>query len=299
MVAVRTEQLAYSGRRGQLYRIFLTNLGLSVVTLTIYRFWGRARMRRYLWGQTEFEGDRFEWSGTGGEMFRAFLIAAVVLLVLTLMLTLAQLLAQDSAVQLSIARIIYPALLLFLGCAASFWGLRYRLSRTHWRGIRGALSGSGWGYALRAFGWSILKPGSLMALKPFADVALARYRIDRISIGDAAARCNAHAVAVYGTYSTAWGVAFVATVCWIALILNVFPAAVRTLTIALGELANRTQIDPTANFLKVALIAALVAVGAVAYLLLVLVWALCFVAYRAALIRHIAATTEVAACASS
>jgi uncharacterized membrane protein YjgN (DUF898 family) len=133
-----------------------------------------------------------------------------------------------------------------------------------------------------------------MALKPFADVALARYRIDRISIGDAAARCNAHAVAVYGTYSTAWGVAFVATVCWIALILNVFPAAVRTLTIALGELANRTQIDPTANFLKVALIAALVAVGAVAYLLLVLVWALCFVAYRAALIRHIAATTEVA-----
>ena len=110
--APRMERLTYSGRRGPLYRIFLTNLGLSIVTLTIYRFWGRVRLRRYLWGRMEFQGDRFEWTGTGGEMFRAFLVAAAVLLALALPLTLLQLLAPQAFAEISMVQTLYLIALL-------------------------------------------------------------------------------------------------------------------------------------------------------------------------------------------
>jgi len=54
---------------------------LTVVTLGIYRFWARTRMRRYIWSSIVAEGDSFEYTGTGLEKFLGFLIALVVLAV--------------------------------------------------------------------------------------------------------------------------------------------------------------------------------------------------------------------------
>ena len=50
--------------------IAFTNLLLTIVTLGIYRFWATARTRRYLWSRTRFIDDRFEWAGTGMELFK-------------------------------------------------------------------------------------------------------------------------------------------------------------------------------------------------------------------------------------
>jgi uncharacterized membrane protein YjgN (DUF898 family) len=59
---------------------FWTGL-LTVLTLGIYRFWARTRLRRYIWSAIDAGGDSFEYTGTGLEKFLGFLIALVVLAV--------------------------------------------------------------------------------------------------------------------------------------------------------------------------------------------------------------------------
>ncbi|WP_216634427.1 DUF898 family protein [Granulibacter bethesdensis] len=72
----------YDGKIGGLYKIFLINLLLSIVTLGIYRFWAISRMRRYLWSSCRFQDTRFTYTGTGGELFLGFLKVLGLLLLL-------------------------------------------------------------------------------------------------------------------------------------------------------------------------------------------------------------------------
>ena len=51
---------------------------LTVLTLGIYRFWARTRLRRYIWSAIDVGGDSFEYTGTGLEKFLGFLIGLVV-----------------------------------------------------------------------------------------------------------------------------------------------------------------------------------------------------------------------------
>src|SRR5215510_11290460 len=80
--AAPPQRLTYDGQIGELYGIFFLNLLLGIITLGIYRFWGRTRYRRYLWSHTSYDGDRFEYTGTGGELFRGFIIAIGILILL-------------------------------------------------------------------------------------------------------------------------------------------------------------------------------------------------------------------------
>src|SRR6266511_2976791 len=68
------QKLEYDGRIGALYWIFIKNLLLNFITLTIYRFWGKTNIRRYAWSHTSLQGQRFEYTGRGGELFVGFLI---------------------------------------------------------------------------------------------------------------------------------------------------------------------------------------------------------------------------------
>ncbi|MFM7304801.1 MAG: DUF898 family protein, partial [Alphaproteobacteria bacterium] len=70
--------LAYVTRPG-LERLVLRNLGLNLVTLWFYRFWAKTRWRRHIWSNISLLGDPVEYTGTGAEMFKGFLIALAVL----------------------------------------------------------------------------------------------------------------------------------------------------------------------------------------------------------------------------
>ncbi len=87
------QKLQYDGRIGALYWIFIKNLLLNIITLSIYRFWGKTNLRRYAWSHTSLQGQNFEYTGRGGELFVGFLIvvgfyviAAVAFTVATLVL---------------------------------------------------------------------------------------------------------------------------------------------------------------------------------------------------------------------
>lgn len=166
--------------------IALTNLLLIVVTLGIYRFWAKTRERRYLWSRTDFIDDPLEWTGTGKELFIGFLIVGLLILVPLIVI-------QVGAQSLMLRGHVGAAgLLLFASYIAIIYvyglaryrGLRYRLSRTHWHGIRGGSDNPGWDYALTSL-WRTAVGGLLFGfLIPWSMTSLWNERWGRMSFGN-------------------------------------------------------------------------------------------------------------------
>jgi uncharacterized membrane protein YjgN (DUF898 family) len=69
----------YDGKLGELYVIYLRHLVLMLVTLGWSRFWGRTRIRRYLWNHFAILDDRFEYRGRGIELMVGFVLALLMI----------------------------------------------------------------------------------------------------------------------------------------------------------------------------------------------------------------------------
>ena len=176
--------LDYDGTMGAVAGITVLNSILTLATLGIYRFWGKTRLRRYLWSRIDVFGDRLEYSGTGLELFLGFLVAMVLLLPIFGIPVLIQVAYPGHLDVQGVAEAVFTLIILFLIQVAIFRARRYRLTRTRWRGIRGGQSGSAFIYALRAMGLFILTGLSLGLFWPWASVALQRYKIGNTWLGD-------------------------------------------------------------------------------------------------------------------
>ena len=140
----------FDGNWKDFARIAVPNLLLTIVTLGIYRFWATTRERQYLWSHTRFVDERLEWTGTGKELFVGFLL---VMLLFAIPVFGIQFISQALILrgyELAGAVLgILPILAIFyLTGVARFRALRYRLSRTRWRGIRGGSDDQGLGYGV-------------------------------------------------------------------------------------------------------------------------------------------------------
>lgn len=178
-------RIEFDGSNDDLWPMSLSIGLLNVVTLFFYRFWGRTRVRQYLWARTSFLGDRLAYTGTGKEMFIGFMI---VLFLILLPLFAASMYVSftwpnDLVVQ---ATFFYSLAFLtyFLFYMASYRALRYRLTRTNWRGIRGSQAGSSLVYALKAMGWFLLTAISLGLTYPIQRVALTGMKFNNAQLGD-------------------------------------------------------------------------------------------------------------------
>lgn len=190
--------LAVHARFGELYVLFMRNLLLSIGTLSLYRFWGRTQIRRYLWSRVSFAGDAFEYAGTGREMFLGFLAAFALVGVPLIALAL----FADLPGELVILLVF--AVLWLLRHFAKFGAHRYRLSRTHWRGIGGSVDGSAFRYGALGIGLDLLSLLSLGWTKPWSDTVLIKYRLNRSWAGTENARCDLDASGLYGRYAASW-----------------------------------------------------------------------------------------------
>ncbi|NWF55834.1 MAG: DUF898 domain-containing protein [Syntrophaceae bacterium] len=130
-----SRHLSFHGSGGELFGIQLLNTLLTIITLGIYSFWGKTKVRAYFWGKTELEGDRFAYHGTGKELmngaFRAMLVFGLPLTVLN---TLPKLLEPGQILQIIVMLLTYAAIIVFIP-VAMVGARRYRFSRTSWRGI--------------------------------------------------------------------------------------------------------------------------------------------------------------------
>jgi uncharacterized membrane protein YjgN (DUF898 family) len=154
---------------------------LQVMTLGIYRFWLTTDARRFLWANTEIEGDSLEYTGTAIELFLGFLIAIALLVPFYVLLFFGTL-------ELGlVSRLSSAAAFVFLavfGQYAYFRARRYRLTRTVFRGLRFHQSGSAFSYALRALMWWIATGITLGLAYPWAQASLERYKLAHTYYGE-------------------------------------------------------------------------------------------------------------------
>lgn len=189
-VTVKANRLGYSGQIGGVYRIWLLNIFLSVITLGIYSFWGKTRMRRYLTGCFRLGGDTFEYTGTGKELFTGFAKASPVLIVFFICASL---------LPPFFAWVVYLPLL-YLIPVAIFMSMRYRLNRVTWRGIRARLTGSPFRFGGFALWRMFLNVVSFGILIPASDIATYGYMANRAGIGNMRARFEGKSSALVATH---------------------------------------------------------------------------------------------------
>jgi uncharacterized membrane protein YjgN (DUF898 family) len=204
VAAVPTEtRLVYDGNTGSLLLLWLKVLGLSIITLGFYRFWGRTRIRTYLWSHVSLLGDRCEYDGTGMELFLRFVVALFIVVPLLSITQLAALIGLG-LFWAKVASLVQLALFFYLSYFAVYAGRRYRTSRTLWRGIRGGLDGSANSYAWRAIGYIALAALTLGFTEPWRAVGLWRYEMKNTGFGDVQFDFEGRGADLFGAFMITW-----------------------------------------------------------------------------------------------
>ncbi|MBI2343938.1 MAG: DUF898 domain-containing protein [Deltaproteobacteria bacterium] len=125
-------QGTFHGRAGTLFGIVIVNVLLTIVTVGVFHFWGKTRVRRFFCSHTEFDGDRFEYHGTGFELF----VGALKGLCFFGLPVIAALYYFREVAVLPVY--LFAAL---LAPFALHSARRYRMSRISWRGVRFSFRG--------------------------------------------------------------------------------------------------------------------------------------------------------------
>lgn len=136
-----THHLTFHGAGGELLLIYIKTILLSIVTLGIYSFWGRTRIRAFFAEHTRFDNVAFAYHGTGLELLIGFGKAIGVLVLLGAQFGVF-ILAAGQTLGAILGGMVAAIGMLALVPAAMVGAWRYRLSRTSLRGIRFSFRGN-------------------------------------------------------------------------------------------------------------------------------------------------------------
>lgn len=166
----KENDLVYNGLTGTVYKIWLVNLLLRLITLNIYSFWAKVKIRKYVASSFTLGNDPFEYTGTGGELFRGFLKAVGIWLGISLIYGITSVvLGEESLLQIPLLIAFYVLIVYLIG-AAIYGAFGYRIAHTHWRGIRGQLTGNIWDFAKFILKRSIINLVTLGLKVPESDL---------------------------------------------------------------------------------------------------------------------------------
>ena len=130
--------IRFTGSGSEYFRIWIVNLLLVLVTLTLYYPWAKARRLRYFHGHTLVDGTPLGFHGNPRAMLRGYLLVG---LLFVLYSVAGQFSVLAGLVALVLVAVIAPALFKS--------AMRFRLANTSWRGMRFVFSGTT-GQAYRA-----------------------------------------------------------------------------------------------------------------------------------------------------
>jgi uncharacterized membrane protein YjgN (DUF898 family) len=196
-------RLAFHGAGGSLLGIHIVNVLLTIVTLGVYYFWAKARVRRYLLSQTECAGDRFAYHGTGKELFVGFLKAVLLIGIPLLALEFVRdFLIHEFLVDVVAALLSYAIVLVCLACAI-VGARRYRLSRTSWRGIRFSFRGRTVPFVKLFLSGTLLSLVTLGLYYPFFDTRRYGFLASHSFFGSARFGFDGHGRDLFGRFAVA------------------------------------------------------------------------------------------------
>lgn len=177
-------QAVFHGDGSTLFSIRIVNLLLSILTLGTYFFWGKARVRRYVYGQTEYLGDRFAFLGHGREMLVGW-VKSLPALAFVLFFPNILPLVWQSIHSLWVAQLAATAVFLVLWPVARVGAYRYRMNRTAWRGVRFSFRGDSQPYFQFTLKGYLLSSLTLGLYMPVLGIHQRRYIMNHTYFGDA------------------------------------------------------------------------------------------------------------------
>lgn len=146
----------FTGEGMALFVIHLVNMALKIITLGIYSFWARIKVRKYIYENTFFLKDRFLFHGTGGELIKGWMKVFLALLLLSLV-SLGFGWVAGPFGEIVGSLFTWVAILALLPVAV-VGSRRYQMSRTEWRGLRFSFRGKTKDY------FSHVLPGFFLAI---------------------------------------------------------------------------------------------------------------------------------------
>ncbi|PID36378.1 MAG: hypothetical protein CR993_04730 [Rhodobacterales bacterium] len=174
----------HTGTKGKVLALSLKAGLLTVLTLGLYRFWMKTRLRRYYWSAIRPGGVPLEYVGRPTEKLLGFLTAVVILAfyigvvnLILMFFSFAYLDGEASAYILSFLGLV-PFIFF-----AQYRSRRYVFARSRWRGIRFGLEPGVMGYIWRAMLYWTLTIVSLGLLWPLKRFRLEKYWTDRTLFG--------------------------------------------------------------------------------------------------------------------
>jgi uncharacterized membrane protein YjgN (DUF898 family)/DNA-directed RNA polymerase subunit RPC12/RpoP len=179
----KTYKPGFHGQGGSLFGIHLVNVCLTLLTLALYSFWAKVRIRKYLYSQTQFAGDRFAYHGTGRELLHGASKATFVFGLPYLVISNASLIVGGGTVVFSISQILATLLALIFLPVAIVGARRYRLSRSSWRGIHFSFRGQAVEFMKLFITGALLTGVTLGAYYPVFDLKRQRYLAQKSYVG--------------------------------------------------------------------------------------------------------------------
>jgi uncharacterized membrane protein YjgN (DUF898 family) len=129
--STQTLPISFTGTGSEYFRIWIVNLLLMLVTLSLYTPWARARKLRYFHGNTLVDGQPLAFHGDPKKMFRGYLLVGAMVLVYSVA---GQFSPTAGLIAFLILVLVWPALLKS--------SMQFRLANTSWRGLRFRFTGS-------------------------------------------------------------------------------------------------------------------------------------------------------------
>jgi uncharacterized membrane protein YjgN (DUF898 family) len=122
--------IRFTGSGSEYFRIWIVNLLLSIVTLSLYRPWAKVRRLRYFYANTLVADHALDFHGNPLKMLRGYLLVGAMLLAYSVGARVSPLAA---LVAFGALCVLWPAL----------WraSMQFRLANTSWRGLRFRFAG--------------------------------------------------------------------------------------------------------------------------------------------------------------
>lgn len=123
-------RLSFKGKGGDLFIVLIVNMLLTFITLGLYYPWAKARSLSWYYENLELDGHPFHFHGTGNEMFKGFIKALGLLVVI-----------YGVFIFLTFQKMEVVGFLWLFGTLIALLpfiihgSYRYRTSRSSWRGI--------------------------------------------------------------------------------------------------------------------------------------------------------------------
>lgn len=184
----------FHGKGAELFVLMLKNFLLSVITLGIYMAWAKTERRKFFWQNLEFHGQRFQYTGTGKELFIGF---AKVFGVYVGFLVLAKIARMVSPILEGAVSLAFGLALSVVVPYAIYGSQRYLMSRTRWRGIRFGMEDAAGAYAKEFILGGLLTVLTLGLYSPILNNKLYGLIINNRRLGNASFRYDGDSRVVF------------------------------------------------------------------------------------------------------